>query len=97
MRPIVTDRVAWTVGLSVCRSVTLVSHTKPLFGLKTLLGPGNHVLDRGLDPNMGRGNFLRKGIPLWSIGTLYGHMCRNGWTNRDAVWVVGSDGSKKSC
>ena len=23
--------------------------------------------------------------------------CKNGWTNRDAVWVVGSDGQQKSC
>jgi len=45
MRPVVTDRVAWSVGLSiglsVCRSVTLVSPAKtaePIkmqFGLRT--------------------------------------------------------------
>jgi len=28
MRPIVTDRVAWSVGLSVGRSVTVVSPAK---------------------------------------------------------------------
>jgi len=45
MRPIVTDRVAWFVGLSV----TLVSPAKtaaPIempFGLRTRVGPGNHV------------------------------------------------------
>jgi len=49
MRPIVKDRVAWSVGLSV----TVVSPTKtgePIempFGLSTRLGPGNHVLDGG--------------------------------------------------
>jgi len=31
------------------------------FGLRTLLGPGNHVLDGGPDPPMGRGNFWGKG------------------------------------
>jgi len=53
MRPVVTDRVAWSVGLSVCRSVTLVSPvktTEPIempFGFRTRVGPGNHVLDGG--------------------------------------------------
>jgi len=52
MRPIVTDRVAW----SVCRSVTFVSPAKTaipiemLFGLRTWVDPGNHVLDGGTDP-----------------------------------------------
>jgi len=47
MWPILTDRVAW----SVCLSVTLVSPAKtaaPIelpFGLRTWVGPGNHVLD----------------------------------------------------
>jgi len=48
MRPIITDdRVAWSVGLSV----TLVSPAKTVapiklsFGLRTWVGPGNHVLD----------------------------------------------------
>jgi len=47
----------------VCRSVTLVSPAKtaaPIempFGLRTQMGPRNHVLDGGLDPPMGRGNF----------------------------------------
>ena len=49
MRPIVTDRVAW----SVSRSVTLVSPAKtaePLempFGLLARIGRRNHVLDGG--------------------------------------------------
>ena len=48
----------------VCRSVTLVSPAKtaaPIelpFGLRTLVHPGNHVLDGGPDPPMGRGKFL---------------------------------------
>jgi len=46
MWPIVTDRVAWSVGLSVGLSVTLVSPAKMaapiemLFGLRTWVGPG---------------------------------------------------------
>jgi len=59
MRPIVTDRVAWSVGLFV----TLVSPAKMValiemqFGLRTRVGPRNHVLDGDPDPPMGRGNF----------------------------------------
>ena len=54
----------------VCRSVTLVSPAKtaaPIelpFGLRTWVSPGNHVLDGGPDPPMGRANFLgRMGVP----------------------------------
>jgi len=67
MRAILTDRVAWSVGLSV----TLVSPAKtavPIelpFGLRTWVGPGNHVLDEGPDPPMGRGKFLgENGRPI---------------------------------
>jgi len=51
MWPVVTDRVAWFVGLSVCQSVTLVSPAKmaePIempFGVRTPVGLWNHVLD----------------------------------------------------
>ena len=55
----------------VCRSVTLVNSAKtaaPIelpFGLRTWVGPGNHVLDGGPDPPMGKGKFLGiMGVPL---------------------------------
>jgi len=63
MWSIVTDQVAWSVGLCV----TLVSPAKtaePIempFGLRTWVVPGNHVLDWGPDPPMGRGNFEGEG------------------------------------
>jgi len=68
MWPIVTYRVVWSVGLSVCRSVTLVSPAnmaepiEMLFGLRTLVGLGNHVLYGGPepDPPMRRGNLMGK-------------------------------------
>ena len=69
MRPIVTDRVAWSVGLSVGRSVTLVSPAKTatlieiLFELRTWVGPGIHVLD-GVQIPMEKGNFGGKGTPI---------------------------------
>jgi len=69
--------------VSVGLSVTLVSPAKTAeliempFGLRTLLAPGNHVLDWVQIP-MGRDNFLgEKGVPLYSIGTLYGHLCKS--------------------
>ena len=52
--------VSWSVCQSVCRSVTLVSRAKtaePIemqFGLRTRVGPGNHVLDGGSVPPVNR-------------------------------------------
>jgi len=64
-------RPSSVVCRSVCQSVTLVSPAKtaaPLempFGLRTRVGPRNHVLGRGPDPLMGRGSFDEgKGHPL---------------------------------
>ena len=60
MRPILTDRVASSVGLSV----TLVSPAKtaaPIelpFGLRTWVGTGNHVLDGGPEPPHGKGQIF---------------------------------------
>ena len=55
----------------VCQSVSLVSRAKtaePIempFGLRTRVGPGNHVLDGGPDLPMGRSNFEgERGVPL---------------------------------
>jgi len=58
-------------SVSVGLSVTLVSPAKmdePIelpFGLRTWVGPGNHVLDGGPDPSMERGKFLgENGRPI---------------------------------
>jgi len=80
--------VCLSVGLSVCHSHTIVSPAKtaaPIkipFGLRTRVIPGNHVLDGSPDPPW-EGAILRgKGAPLpsslLSIGTLCGHLCKNG-------------------
>jgi len=69
MRPIVRDRVAWSVCRSVCLSVILVSPAKTAeptempFGLRTRVGPRDHVLDAGPDLPTGRGNFEGKVMP----------------------------------
>ena len=70
MRPVVTDRVAWSVCLSVCLCVTLLNPAKtaePInmpFGLRTWVGPRNHVLDGGPDLPIGRGTFKGEGRPI---------------------------------
>jgi len=42
------------------------------------------------------GAILGKVRPLYSIGTLCSHLCENGWTGDDAVWIVGSEWPKES-
>ena len=71
IRPIVTDEVASSVGRSVCLSVCHTSEPckngciaiEMPYGLRTRVGPGNHVLDGGPDPHA-KGNFTGKGCPI---------------------------------
>jgi len=86
MWSIVTDRVAWSVGLSVGLSVALMSPEKTTewievpFGLSTQVCPGNHVLDGGPDPPMGRGNFEGEGATIVKCrDTLQSYMPK--WLN----------------
>ena len=37
------------------------------------------------------------GIPLYSIGILCRQLCKNGWTDRNAVWDAESGSSRKPC
>jgi len=58
MWSVVTDRVAWSVGLSV-KLVSPAKTAEPIempFELRIRVSPGNHVLD-GVQIPMGRGNF----------------------------------------
>jgi len=70
MWPVVTDQVAWSVGRSVSLSVTLVSPAKMaepiemLFGLRTQVGPGSHVLDGGPDTPTGMAILRGKRCPF---------------------------------
>jgi len=94
MQSVVTDRVAWSVGQSVSHTSEPCKTAEPIempFGLRTRVGPGNHVLDGDPDPPW-EGAILR----LKSIGTLCGHLCENGWTDRDAVWILDSEWPKES-
>jgi len=61
-----------SVSRSVCRTsdpAKMAAPIKMLFELRTRVGPGNHVLDGGPDPPMGRDNFARgRGIGnLWYL------------------------------
>jgi len=96
MRPIDTDRVAW----SVCRSVTLMSPAKtaePIempFGLRTRVDPWNHVLDRVQIPAW-------EGTILGERGAhckVYGHSgvnCAKRLNRSICRLVVDSGGPKK--
>jgi len=63
MRSIVTDGVAWSVGLYVGQSNAPVNPAKTaeptemLFGLRSWVGPWNHILDGGPVALMWRGNY----------------------------------------
>jgi len=48
MRPVVTDRVAWSV--TVASPTNTAEPIEMLFGLRTRAGPGNHILDGDADP-----------------------------------------------
>ena len=58
--------IVWSLG----QSITLASPAKTVepiempFGLRTLVGSRNHVLDGGPDPISGRGNFEGGGWPI---------------------------------
>jgi len=74
--PIVTDRVAWFDGRSVCRSVTLVipaKTTQPIempFGLRTRVGP-RIICIRWVQIPIGMGNFEeRRIIKVIHLGLL---------------------------
>ena len=95
MWPIVSDQVACSVGRSVCHLVTEPckngSTNQDVIWVEDLGGPKEPNIRWGPDAPMGRGNFEgRWGGPMQTVGTLYGEMCKNGWNDRDAVWVMGS-------
>jgi len=77
--------------MSVCLSVTLVSPAKTTeliempFGIRTWVGPGNHVLDGSPDPPMGSGNFEGKGRPIVKYRETLRSSVQNGRSDRDVL------------
>ena len=154
--PLVTDRVAWSVGLSVCAVCHTVESCKngwtdrDAVWVENLGGPREPCIRWGPEPPMARGNFDgRKGRPIvkyrdtlrsfmqkllkrlrcrlgwglgWAQGTMYymgvqiphakgqfwgkeepivtvgtfcHEVCKNGWTDQFAVWILDSGGWRK--
>ena len=65
-------------------------------GLWALMCQRNHVLD-WVQILMGRGNIGGKGRPLESIRTVCRELCKNVWSDRDAVCDAESSGPKEPC
>ena len=66
------------------------------FGLWTRTGSRNHELDEGPDPPR-QGAILGERVAhRTSTGTFCRELCRNGGTDRFAVWVVDSGGPEGS-
>jgi len=99
MWPFVTDRVAWPVSLSVCdtsepyQNSWTDSDTIWIVGSD---GPKESGVRWGPELPIGRGNFWGKGRPLKSIGTVCYELCKNGWTDRVAIWDLDSGGPKEA-
>jgi len=100
-----SHRVVWSVSLSVAVSVCHASepckngwNDEVAICVPESGWPKEPRITWGPDGSIGRGNFEEEtGKPLYSIGTLRGHLCKNCWTDRGAVLVVGSHGPKASC
>jgi len=97
MRRVVTDGIAcW----SVCHDREPCKNDwtdRDVIWYVDLSGPRNHVLD-GVNIPMQRGNFEEKmGGPLYSTGTLCRELCKNGWSDRDAIWRAHTCGLDKPC
>ena len=65
-------------------------------GLCVRVGSRNHVL-HGVQMPHAKGQFLGERHARACLTTLSRELCRNGWTDQDAVWVVDSDRPKEAC
>ena len=92
-------RSSSVVCLSVCLSVTVVSPAKTAesiemaFGLRTMVGLKNRVLNGGPDSQPEKLILRGKGGALQSIWSLCGELCKNLWTDL----VEESGGPKEPC
>jgi len=56
--------------------------------------PRNHILDGGTDSPWEEAMLRGKGMPQNAWRHSWHRLCKNGWTNRFAVWVVDLGGPK---
>jgi len=85
---------------SVCHSSAACKTVEPIempFGLRTLVGLWNNVLDGGPDPPCTKAILRERDGPLWSIGTFCRELRKNGWTDRDVVWSTDLGVSEEAC
>jgi len=98
MWPIVTDRVAWSVGLSVGLSDTLVSPVKtaaPIempFWVEDLGGLREPRIKWGSRSPMERGNFQAKGRPIVNYRDTLRSPVQKRLNRSRCLWVVGWNG-----
>jgi len=95
--------VTWSVGLSVALLVCHASepckngwNDQVVICVPDSGGPNEPRITGGPDANLGRNNFDGRNGQT-SRGTLCGHLCKHGWTDRGAVWVVDLHGPKALC
>jgi len=85
-------RLSTVVCLSVCHSSEPCKKCEPIempFGLRTRVEPKNHVSD-GVLVLLGEGQFWEKGqfIAMYREGCSVVNPAKNGWIDRDTIWVV---------
>jgi len=95
MRPIVTERVAWSVGLSVCPTSEPCKNgctDRDAVWVQDSSGPKEPCIRCG-SRSPWEGAILRgNGRPIVKYEHSAVICVKNGWTDRDAVWVMGSYG-----
>jgi len=102
MRSIVTDRVAWSVGLSVCYTSELCENgwtDRDTVWVEDSSRPREPCIRWESRSTMKRGNFGGKGRPYSIVkyrDFLLWALYRNSWIGRFAVWVVDSGGPKEA-
>jgi len=71
MLPFVTDQVVWFVGLSIALVSTpkMAEPIKMPFGLWTLVGPRNHILN-GVQIPRGKWQFLGEGVAQCKVSGI---------------------------
>jgi len=98
MRPIVSDRVAWSVVCHTSEPCKIGCTDRDAVWAENSGGPREPCIRCGSRSPMERVSFeWERGVSLEIIGTLCGYLCKNGWTDRDAFSVMGSDRPKESC
>jgi len=81
--------VYWSV--TIISPAKMAKLTEMLFGVWTLVGTENHVLDGGPDPS--QDGAISRGKRC----SLFHERCKNGCIDQDAVWEMDSGEPKEAC